>query len=97
MELIKNSLCTESQKKATKKYRTNNKDKINETRKLYYAKRKENDKDFIIYKRKKAREYYQRKKALKQLELKNNSISSNVVEPIISIISPIIEPIIKRL
>ena len=98
---IKYSSYTESQKKATKKYRIANKDKINEMRKNYYAKRKENDKDFIDYKRKKAREYYQRKKALKQVkvdelvEIIDNSISP-IVEPIIEIIPPIIEPIIKK-
>ena len=99
---IKYSSYTESQKKATKKYRIANKDKINEMRKAYYAKRKENDKDFIDYKRKMARIYYQRKKALNQVkvdklvEIIDNSISSNVVEPIIEIIAPIIEPIIKK-
>jgi len=59
------SSYTESQKKATLKYREKNKDKVNEQRKIYYQQRKENDPDFLKYKRAKSREYYQRKKEAK--------------------------------
>jgi hypothetical protein len=59
---IKYSSYTEAQKRATQKYRSNNKDKVNEQRKKYYQQRKENDPEFLEYKRAKAREYYQRKK-----------------------------------
>ena len=76
------SSYTESQKKATLKYREKNKDKVNEQRKVYYQQRKESDPNFLEYKRAKSREYYQRKKALK-----NNSdeevelVKIDIVEP----------------
>lgn len=63
---IKYSSYTEAQKRATQKYRSNNKDKVNEQRKKYYQQRKENDPEFLEYKRAKAREYYQRKKQSNQ-------------------------------
>lgn len=63
---VKYSSYTEAQKKATKKYRENNKEKVNEQRKKYYLNRKEKDPNFLEYKRTKAREYYQKKKALKK-------------------------------
>jgi len=66
------SSYTESQKKATLKYREKNKDKVNEQRKVYYQQRKENDPDFLKYKRAKSREYYQRKKEAK---LNNDNIN----------------------
>jgi hypothetical protein len=59
------SSYTESQKKATLKYREKNKDKVNEQRKIYYQQRKETDPEFLNYKRAKSREYYQRKKEAK--------------------------------
>jgi len=61
---------TEAQKKATLKYRENNKEKINAQRKKYYQERKEKDPAFIEYKRQKAKEYYAKKKALKEQEKK---------------------------
>jgi hypothetical protein len=64
--VIKYSSYTEAQKKATKKYRENNKDKVNNQRKAYYQKRKEKDPQFLNYKRLKAKEYYQRNKAVKK-------------------------------
>lgn len=63
---------TEAQKKASKKYRDANRDKINEQRKLYYQNKKKNDPHFLEYKRVKAKEYYQKKKELK------NSINNEV-------------------
>ena len=60
---IRYSSYTPAQKRATQKYRANNKDKVNEQRKAYYEARKEADPEFLAYKREKAKEYYQRKKA----------------------------------
>ena len=57
---------SEAQKRATKKYRESNKEKVNEQRKKYYNERKDKDPDFLEYKRNKAREYYQKKKAQAQ-------------------------------
>jgi len=55
------STYTEAQKRATQKYRSNNKEKINIQRKIYYEKRKNSDKNFLLYKRQKAKEYYKKK------------------------------------
>ena len=60
--IVKYSSYTPAQKKATQKYRLNNKEKINEQRKKYYQNRKEKDPHFLEYKRQKAREYYLKKK-----------------------------------
>lgn len=49
---------SEAQKKASKKYLENNRDKINQQRKRYYIERKEKDPEFLKYKRDKAKEYY---------------------------------------
>lgn len=64
--IIKYSSYTPAQKRATQKYRQNNKEKVNEQRKKYYLSRKEKDPEFLEYKRQKAKEYYQRKKASKE-------------------------------
>lgn len=66
--IIKYSSYTPAQKRATQKYRQNNKEKVNEQRKKYYEQRKQNDPSFLEYKRTKAKEYYQRNKAKKQIE-----------------------------
>ena len=60
---VRYSSYTPAQKRATQKYRANNKEKVNEQRKAYYEARKEADPEFLAYKREKAKEYYQRKKA----------------------------------
>lgn len=59
------STYSDAQKRATSKYRENNKDKVNLQRKKYYQNRKENDPNFLVYKRQKAKEYYLRKKGIK--------------------------------
>jgi len=59
------SSYTPAQKKATLKYRELNKEKINTQRKEYYKKKVVDDPAFLEYKRKKAKEYYDRKKLLK--------------------------------
>ena len=56
------SSYTEAQKRATKKYREQNKEKVNAQRKKYYDDRKEKDPNFLEYKRQKAKEYYIKKK-----------------------------------
>ena len=61
------SSYTDAQKRATQKYREANKEKVNERRKLYYQSRKTKDPEFLEYKRKKAREYYQRNKDKKEI------------------------------
>lgn len=66
--LVKYSSYTDAQKKATQKYRENNKVKINEQRKKYYQARKLKDPNFLEYKRLKAKEYYIRKKIAKDAE-----------------------------
>lgn len=70
--IIKYSSYTDSQKRATKKYRENNKDKVNEQRKKYYYDRKAKDPSFMLMKRNKAKEYYYKKKSLKANEPKEN-------------------------
>lgn len=65
---IEKPKTSDAQKKATKKYRENNKDKVNQQRKLYYQNRKAKDPNYLLYKRQKAKEYYQKKKNLKVLE-----------------------------
>ena len=73
------SSYTESQKKATLKYREKNKDKVNEQRKIYYQQRKETDPEFLNYKRAKSREYYQRKKEAKN-NLNLELTETNIIE-----------------
>lgn len=64
--IIRYSSYTESQKRAIKKYRENNKEKINQLHKKYYDKQKSNP-DFLQKKRDQAKKYY-----LKKKEQKNN-------------------------
>lgn len=59
------SSYTEAQKRATKKYRELNKEKVNAQRKKYYDERKANDPNFLLYKREKAKEYYNKNKVVK--------------------------------
>jgi len=59
------SSYTEAQKRATKKYRELNKEKVNAQRKKYYDERKAKDPNFLTYKREKAKEYYIKKKGIK--------------------------------
>lgn len=62
--IIKKKTYSEAHKRATQKYRANNRDKINAQRKKYYENKKNTDNNFLEAKRIKAREYYHRKKAL---------------------------------
>lgn len=77
---IKYSSYTEAQKKATQKYRQNNRDKVNEQRKKYYNIRKNTDPDFLIYKKGKAREYYLRKKGVINVDVKHVQILEAIKE-----------------
>ena len=76
--VIKYSSYTPAQKRATQKYRQNNKEKVNEQRKKYYKARKEKDPEFLEYKRNKAKEYYQRKKT--ENEIKNDVVMTEEIE-----------------
>lgn len=76
--IVITSTYSESQKRATQKYRDNNKDKVNQQRKQYYLNRKEKDPNFLVYKRNKAKLYYYKKKLLKQIKNESdNSITDN--------------------
>ena len=81
------SSYTDAQKRATEKYRQENRDKINEQRKKYYQTRKETDPEFLKYKREKAREYYLKKKANKT----EDSEEPKLVEEIVAVELPIEE------
>ena len=97
-QTIKYSSYTEAQKKASKKYRETNKDKVNEKRKLYYLKRKE-DPQFLEYKRTKAREYYKNKKDNKSpqstktlYDINNETHDEVLIEPtLVEEIKPVVE------
>ena len=78
--VIKYSSYTPAQKRATQKYRQNNKEKVNEQRKKYYKARKEKDPEFLEYKRNKAKEYYQRKKT--ENEIKNDVVITEEIEQV---------------
>lgn len=85
MEENKKSSYTEAQKRATKKYRENNKEKVNLQRKKYYQNRKEKDPNFLLYKRQKAKEYYNKKKQLKKnVDEKINNTPQELIDMVIS-------------
>jgi len=71
---------SDAQKKATKKYRENNKEKVNKQRKEYYLRRKEKDPNFLVYKRNKAKEYYNKKKELKEIKEEFKKAEPIVIE-----------------
>lgn len=99
MEELPKSKYTEAQKRATKKYRENNKDKVNQQRKIYYQSRKNKDPAFLEYKRIKAKEYYTKKKELKKNTLDINEIPKDEVidevKPLETIIEEVKEDIIE--
>ena len=80
--VVKYSSYTDAQKRATQKYRNNNRDKVNEQRKKYYKDRKESDPNFLEYKRLKAKEYYLRKKAKVDF----------IDEPEVPVVEMVVEP-----
>ena len=79
---IKYSSYTQAQKKASKLYRQNNKEKINAQRKKYYQQRKDNDPTFLEYKRIKAKEYYEKKKLDKVVTPETTPEEPKIEEPI---------------
>lgn len=89
--VIKYSSYTPAQKRATQKYRQNNKEKVNEQRKKYYKARKEKDPEFLEYKRNKAKEYYQRKKT--ENEIKNDVVMTEEIEQLQIVNNNVIEEI----
>jgi hypothetical protein len=98
-EIITKKKYTEAQKRATKKYRENNKDKVNAQRKEYYNKRKEIDPNFLEYKRIKAKEYYQIKKGLKKAIVDEKPVIEEIIvveeKPVI-VETPIIDETIQE-
>lgn len=97
-EIKKKTKYTEAQKRATLKYRENNRDKVNKQRKIYYENRKKNDPSFLEYKRAKAREYYQKKKVPKNDEKVENTElpitnKDEEIKPLIDEFKPILETI----
>jgi hypothetical protein len=92
------STYTDAQRRATQKYRTENKEKVNEQRKKYYQARKESDPNFLEYKKQKAREYYLRKKetiSLKKADTPEDGSSILVEEPlrVVDVITSEPEPV----
>ena len=94
--IIKYSSYTPAQKRATQKYRQNNKEKVNEQRKKYYQLRKEKDPEFLEYKRLKAKEYYQKRKELKVDGLEMPVLERADTEPKL-IEEPILPEIVEEL
>ena len=94
--VVKYSSYTDAQKKATKKYRSNNRDKVNEQRKKYYIERKLNDPTFLEYKRTKAKEYYIRKKDIKDSKIDKKDEIIEEVKPSEIIEVKVIEPIVEE-
>jgi hypothetical protein len=84
------SSYTEAQKRATKKYREQNKEKVNAQRKKYYDERKEKDPNFLQYKREKAKEYYIRKKGVKDDEPEDKTDEEEI--EVVDIITDKTEP-----
>jgi hypothetical protein len=76
---------SETRKKASDKYRENNKEKVNEQRKEYYNKKKGEDPDFLEKKREKAREYYKKRKEKQQQQSEIKEVVDNVEEEDIEI------------
>jgi hypothetical protein len=71
---VRYSSNTPAQRNANKKYRENHKEKVNEQRRLYYLKKKEQDPTFLEIKRSKAREYYNKKKSDETTETKTEAV-----------------------
>lgn len=89
------STYTDAQRRATQKYRTENKEKVNEQRKKYYQARKESDPHFLEYKKQKAREYYLRKKesiSSKKADTPEDGSSILVEEPSLAADAITLEP-----
>ena len=72
---VRYSSNTPAQRNANKKYRENNKERVNEQRRVYYQKKKEQDPTFLEIKRSKAREYYNKKKSDETTETKNEEVA----------------------
>lgn len=72
---VRYSSNTPAQRNANKKYRENNKERVNEQRRVYYQKKKELDPTFLEIKRSKAREYYNKKKSDETTETKTEEVA----------------------
>jgi len=73
---VRYSSNTPAQRNANRKYRENNKERVNEQRRIYYQKKKEQDPTFLELKRSKAREYYNKKKLDETTETKVEEIKA---------------------
>ncbi len=89
---IRYSSYTPAQKRATQKYRNDNKEKVNEQRKKYYQARKESDPNFLEYKRAKAKEYYLKAKQRSQHEAVETPQPEAPVADVIGVISSMSHP-----
>jgi len=72
---VRYSSNTPAQRNANKKYRENNKERVNQQRRVYYQKKKEQDPTFLELKRSKAREYYNKKKLDETTETKTEEVA----------------------
>ncbi len=63
-------------------------ERLNEQRKKYYIAKKEKDPNFLEYKRMKAKEYYMKKKAERQLEVYDVQPTEPVDVPVIDKVKP---------
>ena len=89
---IRYSSYTPAQKRATQKYRNDNKDKVNEQRKKYYQTRKETDPAFLEYKRAKAKEYYTKAKLRNKSEAEETPQPEVPVVEVVGILSAMSHP-----
>ena len=89
---IRYSSYTPAQKRATQKYRNDNKDKVNEQRKKYYQTRKETDPAFLEYKRAKAKEYYTKAKLRNKSEAEETPQPEAPVAEVVGVLSSMTHP-----
>jgi hypothetical protein len=89
---IRYSSYTPAQKRATQKYRNDNKDKVNEQRKKYYQTRKESDPAFLEYKRAKAKEYYVKAKLRAQTTITEIPQPDAPVNEVVGVLSAMSHP-----
>lgn len=89
---IRYSSYTPAQKRATQKYRNDNKDKVNEQRKKYYQTRKETDPTFLEYKRAKAKEYYTKAKLRNKSEVVEIPQPDAPVAEVVGVLSAMSHP-----
>lgn len=92
-EKKKKSTYSEAQKRAIKKYMDNNREKINAQRREYYKTKKDNDPNYVKYKRDKAKEFYNKKKLVNVIKETVEDIKDDIKEEIKETIEDIKEDI----